>query len=116
MKIGISGIGFVGNAIMESFLEKGYILNINLFIYDKYKLTNSFNELLNTDIVFLALPTQYDTKNQTYNLDPLTENLTMLCNQQYDGIIVIKSTLMPQTIDMLAQKYNLSIVHNPEFL
>ena len=29
-KIGIIGLGFVGNAIMESFIMKGYKINNNL--------------------------------------------------------------------------------------
>ena len=37
IKLGIIGLGFVGNAMMKSFINKGYELNKNLFVYDKYK-------------------------------------------------------------------------------
>jgi len=114
--IGISGLGVVGNAMYQSLLAKKYILNKDLFIYDKYKGNYLFDALLETDILFLALPTQYDSNNKTYCLDPITETLDILKNKNYKGIIVIKSTVLPQTVNLLAEKYNLNLVHNPEFL
>ncbi len=57
MKIGISGYGFVGNAVCTFFSEKNY----NVTIYDKYKNINSFEMLLDTDILFICLPTNYDS-------------------------------------------------------
>ena len=36
-KLGIIGLGFVGNAILQSLLKKNFKLNENLFIYDKFK-------------------------------------------------------------------------------
>lgn len=116
--IGICGIGFVGGAMMKSFIEKGYILNKNLFIYDKYKDggIGSFNSLLNSDILFLALPTLYDEKTKTYNLEPLEETLEKLSFHKFENLVVIKSTILPSTLNKFALKYNLNLVHNPEFL
>lgn len=117
-KIGIIGIGFVGGAMLKSFLEKGYKLNENLFIYDKYKNggTGSINDILITDIVFIALPTLYIKQQQNYDLSAIEETLEQLKEYNYNGLVVIKSTIEPTTTDNLADKYNLAIVHNPEFL
>lgn len=115
--IGISGLGIVGTAMYSSLQAKNYILGDNLFIYDKYKNDNgNFDDLLLTDILFLALPTQYDSNSKTYCLDPITETLDILKIRNYKGTIVIKSTVLPKTIDQLIFKYGLDLVHNPEFL
>jgi UDPglucose 6-dehydrogenase len=116
--IGICGIGFVGNSMMKSFLNKGFELNKNLFCYDKFKNggIGNFDSLINTDILFLALPTKFITTNMTYDLDPIHETLTRLFDSDYKGIIVIKSTLVPTTTHKLSLDYKLSLIHNPEFL
>lgn len=116
LRIGIIGIGVVGTAMMNSFIKKGYENNKNLFVYDKYKNINDFDSIVNTDILFLSLPTLYDEINKTYNLDAIHENLEKLSMMKYDGLVVIKSTVEPTTTERLSIKYNLDIVHNPEFL
>ena len=117
-KIGIIGIGFVGNSLFESFTLKGYKLNETLFIYDKYKNggIGTINDLFKTDILFLSLPTQYNINEKMYHIEPIIETLDILQNHHYNGIIVIKSTVEPLTIDNLSEKYKLDIIHNPEFL
>lgn len=118
LKIGIVGIGFVGNSLFESFKLKGYKLNENLFIYDKYKDggVGTINDVLNTDILFLSLPTQYNMNDKMYYMGSIIETIDILQTQQYDGIIIIKSTVEPMTINNLSKKYKLDIIHNPEFL
>jgi len=117
-KIGIIGIGFVGNSLFESFTLKGYKLNETLFIYDKYKNggIGTINDLFKTNILFLSLPTQYNINEKMYHIEPIIETLDILQTHHYDGIIVIKSTVEPLTIDNLSEKYKLDIIHNPEFL
>ena len=118
LKIGISGIGFVGSAMCESFLLKGYKHNISLFTYDKYKNDGigHFDDLLKTNILFIALPTQYNIINKSYDINSITDTLELLKKNEYNGIIVIKSTLEPLTTNLLSCQYKLNIVHNPEFL
>ncbi len=113
MKIGICGYGFVGNAIGTFFTEKGY----SVTIYDKYKEINSFEILLETDILFICLPTNYDTRIESYNMTEINITLDRLNNYKYAGIILIKSTLLPNYCHNMNNMYpNLSIVANPEFL
>lgn len=117
-KVGIIGIGFVGSAMMRSFQEKNIKLNENLFIYDKYKNGGMGNikDIYSTDILFLALPTKYDTKSCKYDKVPIYETCKLLIENKYKGAVIIKSTVEPETTNNLSKEYNLSFIHNPEFL
>ena len=116
MKIGIIGLGFVGSAINEV-LKLKKISNIK--IYDKFKNggIGKLEDCFDTDFIFLCLPTEYDQERKDYNLDPINENLNLLNRNSYDGIIIIKSTVLPGTTEKLSNKFeNLNLCHNPEFL
>ena len=65
--IGIIGLGFVGGAMFKSFKLK----NIDVIGYDKFKESNSFDEILKTNIVFLCLPTLFDEERNIYNKDAI---------------------------------------------
>ena len=56
MKIGICGCGFVGNAIYQ-FLLKQKQTDLHINVYDKYKseYLNTFDSLLDSDILFIIL-------------------------------------------------------------
>ena len=111
MKIGIIGLGFVGGAILKSFRLK----NINVIGYDKFKKSDEFKDILKTDIVFLCLPTLFDETKNEYNKDSIHEICKLL--DEYEGIVVIKSTVEPETTNNLSKQYpNLKFIHNPEFL
>ena len=112
-KIGIIGIGFVGGAMYKSFQEK----NINVIAYDKYKEYNTFEECLNCNILFLCLPTPYNEINKSYDKSCIYEVCDLLYNYNYNGLVVIRSTVEPETINILHTKYpHLKLFHNPEFL
>lgn len=117
IKIGIIGLGFVGSAMYESFLKKKISKN-SILIYDKYKKggIGNFEDCLNSKILFLALPTIFSEKSMEYDKSSIEETCEKLANNKYRGIVVIKSTLEPEVSEYLAKKYNLKIVHNPEFL
>jgi UDPglucose 6-dehydrogenase len=112
MKIGIIGVGFVGSAILASLTQKGYVVTS----YDKYKKIGSIDTVLDTEILFVALPTLYDTDTRQYDISGIRENLEILSTKKYSGLVVIKSTVEPNTTKMLLSEYQLDIVHNPEFL
>jgi nucleotide sugar dehydrogenase len=118
LKISIIGLGFVGSAMQNSFLKKGFQQNINIFVYDKYKNggIGTFESILNGDIIFLALPTKYDEANKTYDTRSIKETCKILMNHNYRGAVVIKSTVLPKTTNNLREDYDLNFVHNPEFL
>lgn len=119
MKIGISGLGFVGSSMYKSFQLKGLKEDESLFGYDKYKNSGigCFEDLLKTDILFLALPTQYNYNLGEYDKQPIIQTLEQLEQNKYNGLIVIKSTVEPETTNKLYERFTeLKLVHNPEFL
>ena len=111
MTIGIIGLGFVGGSMLKSFKLK----KIDCKGYDKYKNIGSFEEILDSKILFLCLPTLFDEKRCMYNKDEILKTLDNL--KEYKGLIVIKSTVEPESTNNFSRQYpNLRICHNPEFL
>ena len=111
MKVAQIGNGFVGNALKKSFQLKG----IDTIVYDKYQSIGSVEETFDSDILFLCLPTPYKNENG-YDLSAIEENLSILSKNNYNGVVVLKSTVLPGTTRSLSMKYKLYIIHNPEFL
>lgn len=119
MKICIIGLGFVGNAMYNTFNSKGLEENIDLFGYDKYKNggIGKLEDSLNCNIIFLALPTPFNEASSSYELEAINECCTYLSEKNYNGVVVIKSTVEPNTILNLENTFeNLNFIHNPEFL
>lgn len=112
--ISVIGLGFVGGSMKKSFELKGEQVKG----YDKFKEnTDSFEDCLESDIAFLALPTIFDENKMTYDKSAIHEVCGDLEKHQYKGLVVIKSTVEPTTTEGLALKYSsLKFIHNPEFL
>lgn len=119
MKISVIGLGFVGGSMYKSFMLKGMIENEDLFGYDKYK-NGGFGTLEKcciADIMFLALPTKYNNSIGQYDKSHIILICDELVRHNYQGIIVIKSTVEPETTNSLQDLYpTLTFIHNPEFL
>jgi len=122
MKIGICGCGFVGNAIYQ-FLLNQKKLDLHINVYDKYKHLNknknlnTFDCVLDSDILFICLPTIYDEELKTYNMTEIDITLKLLAEHNFNGILLIKSTILPDYCSTINNLYpNLNIIHNPEFL
>jgi nucleotide sugar dehydrogenase len=115
-EVSIIGLGFVGGAMYKSFLDK----KISVFGYDKYNKTIDMGPIdfcLKTEISFLCLPTLFDEVNNCYDKSAIIEVCTFLNDNNYKGIVVLKSTVEPKTISSLSGLFkNLNLVHNPEFL
>ena len=114
-KIGIIGLGFVGSAIFKSFKLK----HINVIAYDKYKNggIGSFDEMLKCDLLFLCLPTLFIEEFNSYDKSSIHEVCQKLDTYKYKGLVIIKSTIEPETTNNLVSTYiNLKFCHNPEFL
>lgn len=111
--ISIIGVGFVGGAMKKSFELKGK----KIIAYDKYKKLNTFDETLNTDIMFLCLPTLFNEHTNEYDKEPMHEICNLLVDNNYKGLVVIKSTVEPETTLKFNKLYpSLKLLHNPEFL
>ena len=119
MKISIIGLGFVGSAIENSLLLKDFKINETLFIYDKYKNggIGSLQNCLSSDIMFLCLPTLFDKELNKYDKTSIYEICNLLQGYNYTGLIIIKSTVEPETTETLCKDFKtLKFIHNPEFL
>lgn len=119
IKVAIIGLGFVGHAMYQSFSLKGMIRDQNLFVYDKYKDggIGSLDQCLLAEIIFLALPTTYNQQSGQYDKQSIYEVCQKLQDCHYTGIVVIKSTVEPETTNQLSIKYGqLQFIHNPEFI
>lgn len=112
MKIGIVGLGVVGNAVYTYF--KKYLSNT--IGYDKYKNIGNKTDILDCNILFLCLPTLYNEEMKEYDKSSIYEVCNYLSDNKYNGLVVLKSTIEPETSEFLSVQYNLKIVHNPEFL
>ena len=115
MKVSIIGLGFVGSSMYKSFTFK----KIDVNGYDKYKEggIGTFESCLHSDIIFLALPTLFNENKCSYDKDPIYETCAKLIDHNFEGFVIIKSTIEPETTNILSKMYSsLKIIHNPEFL
>jgi len=121
--VGIVGIGVVGTAMFKSFRLCG----INCIYYDKYAapFLNVYMSSLSSmceqcSIIFLALPsplTAHSQDGDIYDISSIHETLRFLEDHSYDGLVVLKSTLLPRTTFDLSLRYpSIHLIHNPEFL
>tara|TARA_R110000744_G_scaffold40688_4_gene92314 strand:+ start:1029 stop:1826 length:798 start_codon:yes stop_codon:yes gene_type:complete len=111
MKIGIVGIGVVGEAVKYGFEKIGH----QLACHD-IRLNTSLKDVLNTEICFLCLPTPSgaDGECDVKIVAKVIDDLHLL---EFTGIIAIKSTVAPGTTQNLIKQYsNNKICFVPEFL
>jgi UDPglucose 6-dehydrogenase len=111
MKIGIVGLGAVGSANKEGFEYLGH----EILVHD-IKLNTTINDVLNSEIVFLCVPTPAADDGQC-NTSILETVIDELDSANYKGIIAIRSTSVPGfTQRMIDTHKNLAICFVPEFL
>lgn len=112
LKVSVCGVGVVGSAVLETFKKR----NVNVLGYDKFKNIGTKESLLSSDIIFFCLPTLYSEELKEYNKSSIHEVSHYLSENDYKGLVVLKSTVEPGTSRDIHNKYNLRVVHNPEFL
>lgn len=104
-KIGIIGIGVVGGAVASAIPEA--------LTYDKYKKIGSIETINSADIIFICVNTPY-TKEVGFDITAVDDAISILGGKK---IIVIKSTVIPGSTEMMQNKYpQHMILFNPEFL
>jgi nucleotide sugar dehydrogenase len=109
----IIGVGIIGSAIKKSFETNG----IHVYAYDTNLKYDTLELCTHSNIIFLCLPTLFNDVLNEFDKSQLYTTCEYLSSNNYNGIIVIKSTIEPTTTNLLNNKYNnLKIVHNPEFL
>ena len=102
-EVGVIGTGFVGGSVIKWF--KGC---------DFYSLNKGdWDKVDRQKYIFLCLPTPFD-EYKGFELGALDENISRLSPGK---MIIIKSTVLPGTTKMLADKYpQHTFFFNPEFL
>jgi len=107
--IGISGFGFVGSAVYSNIKDKNKVK-----IYDPaIKKYNQINELLKCDTIFICVGTPL--KNNKMDATAVIDNILFLKENNYKGLIVIKSTIHPKYLPNVLLE-DINILSNPEFL
>ena len=109
-KVGIVGLGSVGNAaklaLQEVFQVSGYDINGQ----------GSLEEVLESELIFVCVPTN-ELSNGKLDMSAINDVCHNLSSMDYNGLIIIKSTLQPGTMNHLTEIYpNLRISYVPEFL
>jgi len=113
IKIGIIGIGIVGTPIMRWFLQKGWERGKELFCYDADPKMGYFDDASKANIIFICVPTP-PNPDGSCNISIVESVISRFADSE--KILVIKSTVSPETTLSLAEKYNCHILFNPEFL
>ena len=114
-RIGIIGNGFVGNAV-----AKGFEKHLDVLIYDtdENRSTHSYEETLQSDFVFVCLPTpMINAEGGKCNLFILEKFFEEASKIKTKATFIIKSTVPIGTTQRISKMYpHMKVVHNPEFL
>ncbi len=111
MKIGIVGVGVVGGAVKYGMEKLGHDVSVH-----DIKLGTHIFDVLRTDICFICVPTPQDADGSC-DSTIVEGTVRDLLNNGYNGIITIKSTVVPGTTEYLLDTYNsYNICFVPEFL
>ncbi len=114
IKIGIVGLGMVGEPIRRWFEEKnGYKRGRDLFCYDVDSAKGYSDDVNRADVIFVSVPTP-SNHDGSCNISIVASAV----NGIKDGkIVVVKSTVPPGTVEKLQKKYpKKRLIFNPEFL
>lgn len=110
-KVGVVGTGMVGGSMLRYLQKKE---GLEIFTYDKGKNEGSQDGVNKAEVVFICVPTPYLKDGKGFDLSYVEETLSWLKDEK---VVVIKSTVLPGTTEMLQQKYpQHKLLMNPEFL
>jgi len=114
IKIGIVGLGMVGEPIRKWFEElNGYKRGQDLFCYDVDQKKGYVDDVNRADVVFVSVPTP-SNPDGSCNTSIVENAVSGIKNGK---IVVIKSTVPPGTVERLQGKYpKKRLIFNPEFL
>lgn len=110
MRIGIAGVGVVGNACKVGMERCGY----DVTVHDT-RLGTNLSDLLDREVVYVCVPTP-STESGDCDTSIVESVVAELYDLGYAGITAIKSTVSPGTTQSLISRYDDRIVFVPEFL
>lgn len=112
-KIGIIGLGFVGNAVRESY-DSALSEVVTIDSDPRKGATGTYNDLTDAEAVFVCVPSPMgpDGKCDTSILEGVLKNLKSI---KYNNVIISKVTAIPTEYERLQEDFP-NLVHVPEFL
>ncbi len=110
LNLGIIGKGFVGSAVAN-----GFDKDCEQIIVDPKYTDNTLEDVLGCKLIFVCVPTPV-ADDGSCDTTIANEVLAELHRLQYKGVVVIKSTIIPDYLHEFKKTYDLKIVYNPEFL
>jgi UDPglucose 6-dehydrogenase len=109
MKIGFIGQGYVGKNMADDFAMRSY--DIVRYSLDPAYIENK-NAILTCDVVFIAVPTPSTPQGFDYSI--VKDAISLV---RPGACVVIKSTLIPGTTELLQKEYpDRTVLFSPEFL
>ena len=112
MKIGLLGRGTVGKAVYEGLEYLGH----DMSFFDPAYAGSTLQDVLDTDCVFICVPTD-QAANGDCDTSIVDKVVAELANNNYTGLVSIKSTVIPGTTKRLQEAYpDLRLSMVPEFL
>ena len=114
LKIGIIGVGMVGEPIRRWFEDiRGYKRGGDLFCYDADPKKGYFDDINKAEVIFISVPTPPNSDGSCN-----TSIVESEVGKIKDGkIVIVKSTVQPGTVEGLQKKYpKKRFIFNPEFL
>lgn len=111
-KIGIIGLGFVGNAIHASYVDNPGVELIEIDSNPDKNCDGTYEDLTGATAVFICVPSPQN-EDLSCNTVPLESTLEKL--KDFKGVIISKVTAPPNVYERLQQEYP-NLVHAPEFL
>lgn len=109
-KIGIVGIGFVGDAVRTCFSDKGFrVICIDV---DPSKSTGTYQDLKDCEAVFVCVPSP---SKDNGDCDTSILNSVLYLLKDYKNVIISKTTAPPKFYERMQTVYP-NLVHVPEFL
>jgi len=110
MKIGIIGLGAVGNAVKKGFEHIGHeVLGHDI------SLQTSIEDVTKANIIYVCVGTPSD-ENGKCDLSAVYDVCSALDKLKYNGVVALKSTSEPGTTFKLQQETRLKLAYVPEFL
>lgn len=110
MKLGIIGKGFVGSAV-----SNGFDKECEQVIVDPKYTDNTIVDVLDCKLVFVCVPTPV-AEDGSCDTSIVKDVLIELSMRDYKGVVVVKSTIIPDYLHEFKKEFDLKIVYNPEFL
>tara|TARA_B000000609_G_C24181938_1_gene359410 strand:+ start:1077 stop:1925 length:849 start_codon:yes stop_codon:yes gene_type:complete len=112
-EIGIVGQGFVGGSINSFFKNK---VETHTFDLNGKCTCSSLDELVKkSELIFVCLPTPM-YEDGSCDLSIISNTIKSIKDIDPEKIVVIKSTVVPGTVQKLIDSYDENIIFNPEFL